>query len=571
MDFLKDLSLNQRKLIVGIDFGTTFSGISWAETRRSDHHFVIETWPAQGGTREGVSSVKVPTELRYTPKGTEWGFQIQPLIERHQWFKLGLADRELSGAGAGSGDTQQKTPGELTTDYLAGLYKHLMYMLEQKVGTAVLRTIPIEFCLTVPAIWSEAAKEKTLKACQKAGIESESEILLVSEPEAAAIYALHGLDPHGLSVGDSFVLCDAGGGTVDLISYTITALHPILKVEEAAGGTGALCGSTFLNRRFGEFLTQKLGGEEGWDDEILTEALERFESVIKKQYAPTADRDDGYTILVPGLANNPKLGIRRGRFTIKPAEIKDIFEPIILKIIELVKGQINDLKKKRTKAVLLVGGFGQNSYLKERLCHSLNGVEVLQPPNAWTAIVRGAVMIGLNRANSMGATVNVVSRRARKHYGVELFVNYDPLKHDDSKKYWCANHKCYQVWVMHWFIHKGDVVQEDKPQPIGIHSSYLASKGRPGMAIVPIFDDSDSPTAPVHRHSGVKRLVRLKADFGFLSQKDLDQTIRTYPDGQKYYHIPGVIEATFFYQLQQSMYSLSRGRNMLQLQQNMHE
>jgi molecular chaperone DnaK (HSP70) len=57
-----------------------------------------------------------------------------------------------------------------------------MYMLEQKLGAAVLRTIPIEFCLTVPAIWSEAAKEKTLKACQKAGIESESEILLVSEP-----------------------------------------------------------------------------------------------------------------------------------------------------------------------------------------------------------------------------------------------------------------------------------------------------------------------------------------------------------------------------------------------------
>lgn len=28
------LSLDQRKLIVGLDFGTTFSGIAWAETRR---------------------------------------------------------------------------------------------------------------------------------------------------------------------------------------------------------------------------------------------------------------------------------------------------------------------------------------------------------------------------------------------------------------------------------------------------------------------------------------------------------------------------------------------------------
>jgi hypothetical protein len=35
-----------------------------------------------------------------------------------------------------------------------------MYTLEQKVGAAVLRIIPIEFCLTVPAIWSEIAKQR---------------------------------------------------------------------------------------------------------------------------------------------------------------------------------------------------------------------------------------------------------------------------------------------------------------------------------------------------------------------------------------------------------------------------
>ena len=65
-----------------------------------------------------------------------------------------------------------------------------------------------------------------------------------------------------------------------MISYTITALYPILKVKEAASGTGGLCGSTFLNRRFGEFLTNKLENVEGWDDELLAEAMERFDSVV---------------------------------------------------------------------------------------------------------------------------------------------------------------------------------------------------------------------------------------------------------------------------------------------------
>lgn len=34
METLNNLSINDRKLVVGIDFGTTFSGVAWAETRR---------------------------------------------------------------------------------------------------------------------------------------------------------------------------------------------------------------------------------------------------------------------------------------------------------------------------------------------------------------------------------------------------------------------------------------------------------------------------------------------------------------------------------------------------------
>jgi hypothetical protein len=77
---------------------------------------------------------------------------------------------------------QQKSSDELTADYLAALAKHLIYTLEQKVGKVILQSIPIDFCLTVPAIWSEVAKEKTLKACEKAGLKPDAEILLVSEP-----------------------------------------------------------------------------------------------------------------------------------------------------------------------------------------------------------------------------------------------------------------------------------------------------------------------------------------------------------------------------------------------------
>lgn len=106
MDSLAALSVDERKLVVGIDFGTTFSGLAWAETRRvsdrliareprlkvndcqSDYQSVVESWPASIGTHEGMSSVKVPTEIRYTTGGIEWGFQIPATMGRHKWFKL---------------------------------------------------------------------------------------------------------------------------------------------------------------------------------------------------------------------------------------------------------------------------------------------------------------------------------------------------------------------------------------------------------------------------------------------------------------------------------------------------
>ena len=121
---------------------------------------------------------------------------------------------------------------------------------------------------------------------------------MISEPEAAALYALNALDPHKLKIGDTFMLCDAGGGTVDLITYKITSLKPILKLAEASPGSGSLCGASFLNRGFQNFLEEKLGNESGWDEEVLEEvtfseiafqelqltirkAMRRFEGIVR--------------------------------------------------------------------------------------------------------------------------------------------------------------------------------------------------------------------------------------------------------------------------------------------------
>jgi molecular chaperone DnaK (HSP70) len=75
--------------------------------------------------------------------------------------------------------------------------------------------------------WSYRAKNATLRAVRHAGFNESTfknlnDMILVTEPEAAALYTARHLkeDKHTefLKLGECFVLCDAGGGTVVSIS-----------------------------------------------------------------------------------------------------------------------------------------------------------------------------------------------------------------------------------------------------------------------------------------------------------------------------------------------------------------
>lgn len=172
-----------------------------------------------------------------------------------------------------------RNPERMTVDFLTALRKHVEMVMKHKLPTSVYLTTPIEYIITVPAVWSEAAQAKTRTCAEKAGMGEGAALHLVSEPEAAAIYSFEVMEPHGIKIGDTFVVCDAGGGTVDLISYRITKLKPLLRVKEVVPGNGLVCGSIFLNRIFQKFLKSKLGGFPTWDDEILEDVCTSFGSL----------------------------------------------------------------------------------------------------------------------------------------------------------------------------------------------------------------------------------------------------------------------------------------------------
>jgi len=81
--------------------------------------------------------------------------------------------------------------------------------------------------------------------------------LFPSEPEAAAIHASTLSSLHNLRPSQSFIICDAGGGTVDTAAYKLIGQLSALEIAETCARTGANCGSLFLDLRF-EALVKSL-------------------------------------------------------------------------------------------------------------------------------------------------------------------------------------------------------------------------------------------------------------------------------------------------------------------------
>lgn len=99
-----------------------------------------------------------------------------------------------------------------------------MDTLTRRYGESFMASTKVDFVITCPAVWSNAAKNVTLQAAERAGMGLKADIQIISEPEAAAVYTLKAIQPNHLSVGDNFIVCDAGGGTVELVSPALMKL-----------------------------------------------------------------------------------------------------------------------------------------------------------------------------------------------------------------------------------------------------------------------------------------------------------------------------------------------------------
>lgn len=303
------------RLVIGLDYGTTYTGksfysfhvastdckgVSFCETTDTGalgkDIEVIKDWPS-AHTKIGTKE-KVPSEIALLDR-TKWGALIPPNARRHMWTKLELDKtqggeftkilKELSVDSPGPAPK----PVDIIADYLSHVKDHLLKNLDRQYGKAVWRTLPITLVVTVPAVWSDAAKDSTLQAIRKAGFDTTvfpnlKRIVLTTEPEAAAIYTIQSLrgsvQDEQFAIGDGFIVCDMGGGTVDLVSYRIAELEPTI-LEEATIGNGDQCGGSFVERGFLKWLERRLGTAD-----FVSIAGDRSEDLPRTSLSPKVSR-----------------------------------------------------------------------------------------------------------------------------------------------------------------------------------------------------------------------------------------------------------------------------------------
>ncbi|PUU75808.1 hypothetical protein B9Z19DRAFT_1030174 [Tuber borchii] len=481
------MSNERHRLVVGVDFGTTYSGLAYIHTTEPDYKNieVIDSWPGRGNTNHA----KVPTEISYSESGATWGYDIPPNEIRHGFFKLLLdvnaAATQYDNPQLATSNPQSmessyakiplpagKTAAETTTDYLKLLYTHLMKTLQQRFIRTLYNT-PIQFVLTTPAIWSHEAQNATFQAAKDAGFTSRAgdTLTMVSEPEAAASYCLKEIyherlnSDSPLEPGERIVICDAGGGTVDLITYTIEKVSPRLSLHEAVVGSGGKCGSVAVDRAFLSLLESRIGrGFRGWPARKTApqSSLMRSFDTAKKEFGTTT-RTDLWRIPVGNVRDDLKNGIEDGELRLTVADMKGLFDPIVKQVISLVEQQVRDSNKldssNKVSTIFLVGGFSESAYLykevqawvKRQSYH----IRVINPNFSWSAVVRGAVFYGVEGI--------VHTRKLKQHYGIKLGTEFKPDVHDEGDSYIDPFDDIkYTRDNVNWLARKGDDASNEK-------------------------------------------------------------------------------------------------------------
>ncbi|OCH88943.1 actin-like ATPase domain-containing protein [Obba rivulosa] len=418
-------TFDEGKLSISIDFGTTFSGVAYGSSRIAGGSVQqILNWPGSFETFR-----KIPTCLLYDETGQvlAWGIEAKnagpmPGVIKCEWFKLFLEPHALRDDGAIDPRLPALPPGKtaihLITDFLSHLWNYAKQQITREIN-AVADLDTADVWLTVPAAWDAMGCQMMRDAAISAGLvrsaragdhEWRERLRIISEPEAAAVHCARLTEVHKLKPNQNFMICDAGGGTVDLAVYKIIGMLSNLEIAEMCARSGANCGSLFLDLRFKELISTLLADHPvHLDAASLANFMENFSETDKLTYMGEHDDDKmfHFTCFNVEDPDDPSVGLINGEVAIPGMLLRrEVFDPVVNEVLELIEAQTRKIDQK-LDALLLVGGFSGSEYLFRRVQERFaSRIKVIaRPSDCDTATVRGAAQYGLARRSLVSSVI----------------------------------------------------------------------------------------------------------------------------------------------------------------------
>ncbi|WAR17626.1 LOW QUALITY PROTEIN: HS12A-like protein, partial [Mya arenaria] len=309
----------------------------------------------------------------------------------------------------------------------------------------------ILWMLSIPAIWTDSARQFMREAATNGGMEN---VRLVLEPEAGALFAIdkplklrEDWSTEKFPVGHKYILADLGGGTIDI------CVHEILDEDSVNRATGEYAGGSKVNFEIEQFFVSLFGAPAL--DEFRTKFTHSYQDFIKSVEAKKSTFSNS--------SNRITLPLDYDFVTLVENDNGETIQ-------EMIK---DSMYKDRVQYRITgrLGGYSESPYVRERIQQVFPQLTTVMVEDGRLAVMKGAVMMGLKPRN-------IIQRRARFTYGlgrIELFVEGE---HPEVFKYildvetWCLR-------VFHKLIERGQLLQHQQEFSNPSYSTFKNPERKP--------------------------------------------------------------------------------------------
>ena len=487
-------------MIIGIDFGTSGLCFAYGRLNNNNKQVFLGHFEDQGENNKILNEIILDDELeRVLAFGNDC---IAFLCSKHEFIfhhfkniKMNLYKKIYKIKASNS-----EKEADIVYIIKLILIETKKRALEQvKMTEILLDEKDIHYTITVPAIWDIKSKQIMIDAAQAAGLIREDDDFsnfFALEPEAASIYFSHCCNNeteciYNMITKDkiemSYILCDYGSGTVDIVTQKRKLIKNEFQFEELYQPVGGDYGANKINEYFIDRIIIPLIGEENfnkvkiasYESEDYTyfvefeNSIEKFKktfSNLKKQKDNSFEIDcelfklaDKNLNIKEKIENFNKNHIwklesnKNNDFKIKfPYQIiYDFMLELVTKVINIIIPITKSIPE--VKTIIFSGGASLSPLIYTIFGESaLQGINFVRSANPEVAIAKGAVLFSMNH--------NIVSPRIAKYtFGIKVCRDWDENKYKNGgiKEYNTFDDLYECINIFYKFITKGDNLRPD--------------------------------------------------------------------------------------------------------------